>query len=130
MTPNPITISGITTLPEAYRLMVEHQTCRLLVMDQGTLAGEVTLEDLRRRMPVALGLYGAMPDEQYVDKTPVCHVMHKNLKTIQADSSLIEAARLLLDSHMSTIPVMDGGRLVGIITERELLKALVVQVEA
>lgn len=130
MTPNPITISGSATLPEAYRLMVEHQTCHLLVVDQGRLVGEIALDDLRKKMPVALGLYGAIPGEQYVDKTPVCYVMHKNLKPIQADSSLIEAAHLLLDFQMSVIPVMEEEKLVGTISEREILQALVMQIEA
>lgn len=129
MTPDPITIPSVCTLVEAYRLMVDHKTCRLLVVDQDTLVGEITLDDLRKKMPVALGLYGAIPDEQYVDKTPVCHVMRKNLKPIQAGSSLIQAAHLLLDFQMSAIPVMDDDRVVGIITERDILQALVKQLE-
>ena len=83
MTPDPVSVSSVCTLCEAYHLMIDHKTRSLLVVDQGVLVGMVTMEDLRRRLPAALGLYGAVPGDQYADKTSVCRVMSEILKTIQ-----------------------------------------------
>ncbi len=130
MVPDPATIPSVCTLVEAYRLMMQHKTYRLLVVDHGVLVGIITQEDLRRRMPVALGLYSAIPGAQYDDRTPVSHVMRKNPQTIEGDASLMQAAHLLLDTQVLALPVMDGGRLVGIITESDILRALLVQIEA
>lgn len=130
MTPDPINIPSVCTLIEAYRLMMDHKIRRLLVVDQGVLVGVVTLEDLRRKMPASLGLYRAVPGELYDNKTPVSHVMTKNPKTIEAGSPLIQAAHLLLDFQISSLPVIDEGKPVGIITESDVLRALVVQIEA
>jgi acetoin utilization protein AcuB len=110
--------------------MVDRKARRLLVVDQGVLVGVVTLEDLRRKMPVALGLYSANPVAQYDDRTPVAHVMSKNPQTIQKVSSLTQAARLLLDAQISALPVMDGDHVVGLITESDILRALLVQIES
>lgn len=129
MTPDPITIPSVCTLVEAYRMMVDHKTCRLLVVDHGVLVGVVTLDDLHRKMPVTLGLYSANPGVQHDDGIPVSHAMSKNLQTIQIDSSLVQAAHLLLDFQVSALPVMDGDKLVGIISESDVLRALVAQIE-
>jgi len=130
MIPDPVTIPSTCTLVEAYRLMVDHKTCRLLVVDQSVLVGIVTLEDLRRKLPDSLGFFSANPGSQYDDWIPVSRVMSKNLQTIQADSSLIQAAHLLLNSQIRALPVMDGDRAIGIITESDILRALLVQIEA
>lgn len=128
--PEPITIPSVCTLVEAYRLMVDHRTSRLLVVDNGVLVGVVTLEDLRRKLPDSLGFFSANPGSQYDDWIPVSLVMRKNPQTIQADSSLIQAAHILLDTQVPDLPVMDGDRVVGIITESDILRALLVQIEA
>jgi acetoin utilization protein AcuB len=129
MTLDPITIPSVCTLVEAYRLMVDQKTYRLLVVDRGMLVGVITLEDLRRKMPITLGLYSANPVSQYDDRTRVSHVMSKKPQTIQANSSLIQAAQLLLDSQLSALPVMDGDQAVGVITDSDILRALIKQLE-
>jgi acetoin utilization protein AcuB len=130
MTSDPLIIPSVCTIVEAYQLMVDRKARRLLVVDQGVLVGVVTLEDLRRKMPVALGLYSANPVAQYDDRTPVAHVMSKNPQTIQKVSSLTQAAHLLLDAQISALPVMDGDQVVGLITESDVLRALLVQIES
>jgi acetoin utilization protein AcuB len=53
MTPDPTTVSGNVTLPEAYWLMVNNEIRRLPVVDSGVLVGIVTLEDIRQKMPAS-----------------------------------------------------------------------------
>ena len=53
MTPNPVTITPKTTLPEAHRLMKERKIRRLPVLEDGRLVGVVTLGDIREAEPSA-----------------------------------------------------------------------------
>ncbi len=54
MTSEVITVSGRCPLPEAYWRMIEHKIRRLPAMDDGTLAGIVTLENLCRVNPISI----------------------------------------------------------------------------
>jgi CBS domain-containing protein len=130
MTSNPIIISSNCTLPEAYWLMVNNKIRRLLVVDQDTLVGIVTLEDLRGKVPAALIGMDPVRTSDLLVKLPVRHVMSENLKTIPADATLVEAARLMLEFKISALPAMDGTRLVGIITESDIFRALVKQIDS
>ena len=129
MTTDLIVISSNCTLPEAYWLMVNNKIRRLPVVDQDILVGIVTLEDLRGKIPVNLIGIDPVRASDMLAKLPVRHVMSENPKTIPVDATLVEAARLMLEFKISTLPVMDGARLVGIITESDIFRALVKQTE-
>jgi CBS domain-containing protein len=130
MTTNPIIISSNCTLPEAYWLMVNNKIRRLPVVDQDILVGIVTLDDLRGKIPATLIGMDPLRASDMLTKLPVRHVMSENPKTIPADATLVEAARLMLEFKISALPVMDGARLVGIITESDIFRALVKQIES
>lgn len=125
MTRNPITIASGCTLYEAYQLMMDRKIRRLLVVDQRILVGVVTLEDLRRRMPDIVIETGPAQAKEVFRKITVREVMAENPKTIPENATLIQAAQLMLEYKISTLPVMNGDRLVGIITESDIFKALV-----
>lgn len=63
-------------------------------------------------------------------KLPVSRVMTENPKTIEVNAALLKAARLMLEHKISTLPVMEGSKLVGIITESDIFRALVKQLES
>ena len=130
MTTTPIIISSNCTLPEAYWLMINNRIRRLLVVDQDTLVGIVTLEDLRGKVSTTLIGIDPVRASDMLTKLPVRHVMSENPKTIPADATLVEAARLMLEYKISALPVMDGTRLIGIITESDIFRALVKQVDS
>lgn len=125
MTRDPITISSHSKLPEAYRLMLIHEVRRLLVVDQGVLVGVITLEDVRRKMPDSVMDSDPVHARQVFALTKVSEIMAKNPKTIPVDATLTQASRLMLEYHISTLPVMSGNRLVGIITESDIFEAMV-----
>jgi acetoin utilization protein AcuB len=125
MTSDPITISSNCTLTEAYWLMVNNKIRRLLIVDQDTLVGIVTLEDLRGKIPsILIGMDPVRTSDMLI-KLPICRVMSENPKTIPVDATLIEAANSMLSYKISALPVMDGNRLVGIITESDIFRAFV-----
>lgn len=124
MTPDPITIVPKTTLPEAHQLMKESHIRRLPVVDQGRLVGIVTLGDVREAQPsdaTSLSIYEL---NYLLSKLTVDKIMTRDPLTISPDASVRDAARIMLDRKIGGLPVMEAGRLVGIITESDIFRVL------
>lgn len=125
MNSHVITVSGSSTLPDAYWLMLENNVRRLPVVEDGVLVGIVTMEDLRRMDPIEAAGYDIIRISNMLAKLPIRQLMTKNPKTIAPTESLVKAAQLMLRNKISTLPVLDGDELVGIITERDIFRAFV-----
>lgn len=125
MNSHVITISGSSTLPDAYWLMLEDGVRRLPVVEDGALVGIVTLEDLRRMDPIKVAGLDVIQISNMLSRLPVRRLMTENPKTIAPTTSLVDAARLMLGNKISALPVLDGGKLVGIITESDIFRAFV-----
>ena len=125
MTSKVISVSSNSTLPDTYWLMLENNIRRAPVIDKGILIGMVTIEDIRRgEPPIGLGL-DLVKISDKLSKMTVHRVMTGNPKTISPTASLIDAARLMLKHKISALPVLDGDKLVGIITESDIFRAFV-----
>lgn len=125
MTPNPITVTPSTTVPEANTLMKQGRIRRLPVVDNGKLVGIVTLGDIREASPsdaTSLSIYEL---NYLVAQLTVEKIMTKDPVTIDPNASIKKAAKLLLEHKIGSLPVMDGGMLVGIITESDIFRVLV-----
>ena len=125
MNSHVITVSGSSTLPDAYWLMLENDVRRLPVVEDGVLVGIVTLEDLRRMDPIEAAGFDIIRISDMLAKLPIRQLMTKNPKTIAPAESLVKAAQLMLRNKISTLPVLDGDELVGIITESDIFRAFV-----
>jgi CBS-domain-containing membrane protein len=101
-----------------------------VVDDDGqTLAGIVTQRDLfRDALAQALG-YGKHAQRKILDTLAVKDVMNTDVVTTGPETSLIEAARILTERKIGCLPVVENGRLVGILTEGDFV-ALVARKEA
>ena len=105
MTRSPITIAGETTVEDALSVLAEHKQRHLPVLDADeALIGIVSEKDLLR----------ACCEE------PVEKVMTREVVTVTEYTAMEDAARILADHRISSLPVMRDGRLVGIITETDL----------
>ncbi len=125
MATDPITISSSTTLPEAYWLMVENNIRRLLVVDKDRLVGIVTMDDLRGSFHSEIIAINPLKVNEMLSELPVRQLMSKDPITITPTATVVEAARKMLEHKISTLPVVDGGKVVGIITESDLFRVLV-----
>jgi acetoin utilization protein AcuB len=105
--------------------MLDNKIRRLAVVEKGTLAGMVTLEDLRHTDQVSVGRIDLIHISGMLAKLPVRQLMTKNPKTIALNASIIDAARVMLKHKISALPVLDGDKLVGIITESDIFRAFV-----
>ena len=110
MTKNPATISPVETLDDARRKMDKGNFRRLPVVKSGQLVGIITDRDLRQHV----GQLG---------HTRVDAAMAKPVITVQPDMLLDQAANLLVKHKVGGLPVLDGGKVVGIITAIDLLRA-------
>lgn len=125
-----MTISCITAPPtmpvlEARPLMLEKRIRHLLVTDGPKLVGIVTDRDIRLNLPSPATSLSVWEINYLLARMTVGSVMSKDVVTIGSGADAREAAQMLLDHRIGALPVVDRGRLVGIITETDLLRAFV-----
>lgn len=101
------------TLTEAARRMWEQQTGSLLVLDGEDLVGIVTERDILKAVATGVSM-----------DTRVSEVMSKDLITVDPGTSLREAAGIMTEKWIRHLPVMEGDRLVGVISQRDLAGVL------
>lgn len=128
MTRNPYTISPWASLLDAYRIMRSYEIRRLPVVDDGRLVGILTVNDIRSAVPI--DLYRLAEQNRRMAEKPVDEVMTRHPITIRKDASVAEAAEILLDNKIGGLPVVEGGQLIGIITESDLFRLVMVEARA
>ncbi len=129
MTPNPITITPQTTLPEARQLMDKYHIRRLPVLSKGKLVGIVTRGDLRAAQASDATTLSVYELNYLLDKTPAKEFMAYEPITISPDAPIGEAARRMMQHKVGGLPVVENGELVGIITETDFCRLLILQPE-
>jgi acetoin utilization protein AcuB len=129
MTPNPITITPQTTLPEAHRLMDKYFVRRLPVINKGKLVGIVTSGDIREAQASTATTLSVYELNYLLDQIPAKEFMAYKPITISPDATIAEVARLMLQYKVGGLPVVENGELVGIITETDLCRLLTLQPE-
>jgi acetoin utilization protein AcuB len=117
MTADPVTIGSHDTLAQAKAIMDEGHFRRLPVVDNGQLVGIVTERDIREHTG-------------YFESTRVTAAMRSALITVGPRATVEDAARLMLRHKIGGLPIVDEGKLVGIVTTSDLLKAFLNVVEA
>ncbi len=134
MTSVPITADAAMSVDEAARLMLEHGVTGLPVMQGGVVVGVITQADLVMRLgprdrvswwKVFIDHERLARECQQARGATVGEVMSRPAVVAAADDPLEIAARLLQEYRIGRLPVLDHGRLVGIVTQSDLLRALV-----
>jgi acetoin utilization protein AcuB len=123
MTRHPIMISPTTSAAEAQRLMVENKVRHLPIVGAGKrLLGLVTRERLRIA-PTDLGSLNVWEISRFLSNLTVKDLMVKgdDLITIGPDTPLEEAAKVMVENKIGSLPVVEEGIVVGIITEVDML---------
>jgi acetoin utilization protein AcuB len=120
-----MTVTPETTLPQAMRLAAERRIRHLPVVDQGELLGMVSDRDLKQAMASPATSLEAHELTYLLSRLTVAEIMTKTLITVDPLRPVEEAARLMLQEKISALPVMDAGRLVGLVTETDVLDLLV-----
>jgi CBS domain-containing protein len=142
MDAEPATVSPDASVEEVVRTLREHELPGVPVIDaDGRLAGLVTEADLvlpddqgDLHLPHYINLFGGTvflePLGRFEDRlrkafaSKASDMMTTDPDTVEPDTSVQEAARLVHDSGHNRLPVVEDGRLVGVVTRLDLLGAL------
>jgi CBS domain-containing protein len=127
MSRNVVTIGTSDSCLEAVARMHEARVRHLPVVDkQGALLGIVTDRDLRHHLfsPRVFNQVGTMAVDVLLKTVPVTAVMSSPVLSVESDDEVVEAARVMLEDKVGSLPVVENGRVVGIVTETDVLRQI------
>lgn len=123
-----ITLKRDDDLETAEHLFKKHKIRHIPVVDGDAIIGMLSYTDLLR-----ISFADAVDeDEENIESLvynmfTIEQVMAKNVVTVTSDTSIKEVAEILAKKEFHALPVVDKGRLVGIVTTTDLIKYLLVQ---
>lgn len=139
MTEKVITVSPETSVKEIADILLKKKIGGVPVLDGEKLVGIVTEEDLimknvKLHFPTYIQLLDAVIYLESLKKyeeelrkavgATAQDVMTRDLVTISPEADIEEAATLMIERNISRLPVVENDKLVGIITRRDILKAI------
>lgn len=119
MTKPVVTVDKNCSVHEAARIMSEKKIGCIVVVDDGKAVGIATERDILQRV-VAKALDAS--------KVKMKDMMSTPLITINGDMPIYEAIRVMQKNNVRHLPIVENGKLVGIVTQRDLLRALALHV--
>jgi len=123
MTSQVFTVSPEESIADTMALMREKKINKLPVIDKGKLVGFVTDGDLREVSPSPATTLSIFELNYLIAKTPIREVAVKKVVTCHPNMQIEDAALLMREQKISGLPVLDEGKLVGIITGTDILDA-------
>ena len=115
-----VTFETTATIAEAVAIMSQKKIGAILVMSEGKLAGIFTERDLMVRV-VAMGLR--------TETTPLCEVMSANPDTLSPEDTAENALELMTSRNYRHLPVLDGERICGMVSIRDLFSSVMEEIE-
>lgn len=118
-----LTIGPGVPIHEALQVMRENGIRRLPVVDDGgKLVGLISEKDLLNASPSGATSLSVWELNYLLSKIMIGDIMTKDVITISQDTPLEEAARIMADNKIGSLPVINNGDVIGIITETDLFK--------
>jgi CBS domain-containing protein len=128
-----VTVAPETSLKEVARLLTQHRISGLPVCDrEGRVVGVVSEADILRKeeglSPEPAGLLGWLFEKADVEGARLlarnaAEAMTSPAVTVSPTATVADAARLIVTRSINRLPVVDGGRLVGIVSRADLVRA-------
>jgi len=119
MTKSVISVDAAITVNEAAKMMEDAKVGAVIVMEDNSPVGIITDRDLSIKVVA----------HAYQITAPVKQIMSSPLFSIGSDESVRIAADLMHDREIRKLPVIDDGKVVGIITSTDIVNLLAVSVE-
>lgn len=111
---------------EVQEIMRKEKFRHMPILDEGgNLVGLVTQRSLLRALPSDVSGFSRFEISYLLSKIKAKDVMTTNVVTIDGDLSIEEAARIMADEKIGCLPVCDGEKMVGIITDNDLFGIMV-----
>lgn len=114
------TISKESTVLQGLELMAEKKIGSLVVIEDGQVIGIFTERDFARRVG---------PERKNPEETRIEEVMTRDVISVDVDQPVNECMVLMADNHIRHLPVMEDGRLVGIISVGDVVKDIIEELE-
>jgi len=125
MTANPFTVTPDDTVPAAAAVMSKHSVRHLPVVEGRRVVGVVSHSDIAASSPSPATSLSASELTYLLSKLKVAKAMSRDPITISPGALLEEAAVAMRDNKIEMLPVVEGGELVGVITESVILDAFI-----
>ena len=126
MTHNPITVRPSTPVTDAQALIRKEKIHRLPVLDDSNrLVGIVAEKDILYASPSPASTLSVYEMSALLGKLTVSKVMTKKVLTVEEDTLIEDAARIMADNDIGGLPVMRKDKIVGIVTESDVFKLLI-----
>lgn len=119
MTMNVVTIPSNTSISDTKRIMEAHRIRRLPIVDRGKLVGMVTEHRLEAYTPSKATSLSVWEIGYLLGNTPVKDIMEKNVITVTPDMTVEEVLALAQEKKIGALPVLEDGRVVGIVTTND-----------
>ena len=127
MTKKVLTVELLDSLGRARRLIAKHRVNQLPVLEDGKLVGIVTDRDIRDAYPTSMVIDRGKEIDRFAERYTVEEVITYNLFTVEPTTPLASAVRLLRSHRIGSLPVVEKGKLVGIITRSDILDFVLTQ---
>ena len=123
MTPKPFTLTEGDRVKTAVQHLLSAGIRHVPVLRDNMLVGIVTDRDLRRALPSVEA--GASPDEYqaFMEQTTLQDIMTADPVTCTPETDLVDAVNIFTERKFGAIPVVDGGELVAILTQIDVMRA-------
>jgi acetoin utilization protein AcuB len=125
MTKKVFTIDTDDSLSDAITLMREKGIKHIPVVRNGKLKGMISDRDIKEYSPSKATSLDIYELHYLMANTRIKELMRTKVITTAADTPVEEAAMIMLDENIGCLPVLDGADLVGIISDRDIYRALV-----
>jgi len=125
MQAHPLSATLETRLPHLLRLLQRRGFRHVPVVDAGKLVGIVSDRDIKQSMISAASMAEGRERERLLDELTAGQIMAREVVTIGPMFGVEEAARLMATRKISALPVTEEDRLVGIVTETDVLQLFV-----
>jgi len=127
MSTPPVVIAPSMSLEAAQRLMQQQHVRRLPVVQDGRLVGIVTWGDLRAAQPSAATTLSVYEWRALLEQATIAECMTRDPITIAPEATALDAAQQMLEHKIGGLPVLECGRVVGMITESDLFRLLLAE---
>lgn len=117
-----ISVSPEMPINDALAMFKKEHIRRAPVIKDGKLAGIVSERDLLNASPSSATTLSIWEMNYLISKVKIKNVMTRKVITVNRDTPIEEAARIMADKKIGGMPVVDGERVVGMITETDLFK--------
>ena len=123
--------TDLVTLEEGENLAIADTIMNLArirhlpVIDKGRLVGLVTHRDLLRAQVSLFADLSPTENDQIRKQILARDIMTRDVQTVAPDTPVLDVARLMIRRKIGCVPVVAGGRLVGIVTEADFVRLVI-----